>query len=51
MLLEDGISVNATVRDPSNIEKTDHLKSIAATSSQKQITMRSLHFILEDNSN
>jgi len=31
-LLEEGISVNATVRDPSNAEKVAHLTALAATS-------------------
>ncbi|MCK5850221.1 MAG: NAD-dependent epimerase/dehydratase family protein [Kiritimatiellae bacterium] len=29
MLLEDGVVVNATVRDPSNIQKVKHLKTMA----------------------
>ena len=33
MLLEDGINVNATVRDPSSIKKVGHLKALAKTSS------------------
>ena len=32
MLLEEGISVNATVRDPSNIQKVEHLKALAKAS-------------------
>jgi nucleoside-diphosphate-sugar epimerase len=31
MLLEDGINVNATVRDPSNAQNVEHLTSIAKT--------------------
>ena len=29
MLLEEGISVNATVRDPSNVQKVEHLEALA----------------------
>ncbi len=32
MLLEEGINVNATVRDPSNIQKGDHLNALAEAS-------------------
>jgi len=32
MLLEDGYTVHATVRDPSNINKVEHLKTIAEAS-------------------
>ena len=32
MLLEEGINVNATVRDPSNIQKSDHLTALAKAS-------------------
>ncbi len=32
MLLEEGIIVNATVRDPSNIQKVEHLKALAEAS-------------------
>lgn len=32
MLLEDGIDVNATVRDPSNSKKVDHLTALAKAS-------------------
>lgn len=32
MLLEDGINVNATVRDPSSSQKVDHLTALAKTS-------------------
>jgi len=32
MLLEEGINVNATVRDPSNIQKVDHLTALAKAS-------------------
>jgi len=32
MLLEDGYNVNATVRDPSNIKKVEHLRAIAEAS-------------------
>jgi nucleoside-diphosphate-sugar epimerase len=32
MLLEEGINVNATVRDPSNSKKVDHLKALAEVS-------------------
>lgn len=32
MLLEEGISVNATVRDPLNIQKVEHLKALAKAS-------------------
>lgn len=32
MLLEDGINVNATVRDPSSSEKVDHLTALAKAS-------------------
>ena len=32
MLLEEGIDVNATVRDPSNIQKVDHLMALAKVS-------------------
>jgi len=35
MLLEDGINVNATVRDPSNFKKTDHLTALAKASAGK----------------
>ena len=35
MLLEEGISVNATVRDPSNIEKVGHLTALAKESTGK----------------
>ena len=35
MLLEEGISVNATVRDPSNIQKVEYLKAMAEASSGK----------------
>src|SRR4030067_1919929 len=31
MLLEEGINVNATVRDPSDIQKIDHLMALAKT--------------------
>ncbi|MBW1842618.1 MAG: NAD-dependent epimerase/dehydratase family protein [Deltaproteobacteria bacterium] len=31
MLLEDGINVNATVRDPSNVDKVRHLTALAKT--------------------
>jgi len=38
MLLEDGISVNATVRDPSNIQKVEHLNALAkATDGQLKL--------------
>ena len=33
MLLEDGINVNATVRDPSSSQKVDHLTALAKASS------------------
>ena len=32
MLLEEGINVNATVRDPSNIQKVDHLTALSKAS-------------------
>jgi len=32
MLLEEGINVNATVRDPSSIQKVEHLKALAKAS-------------------
>jgi nucleoside-diphosphate-sugar epimerase len=32
MLLEEGVNVNATVRDPSNIQKSDHLTALAKAS-------------------
>jgi len=32
MLLEEGMTVHATVRDPSNIEKFEHLKTLAESS-------------------
>ena len=32
MLLEQGINVNATVRDPSSIQKVEHLKALAKAS-------------------
>jgi len=32
MLLEEGIDVNATVRDPSSIQKVEHLKALAKAS-------------------
>jgi len=35
MLLEDGVNVNATVRDPSNGQKVEHLTRIASTSAGK----------------
>ncbi len=35
MLLEEGIDVNATVRDPSNSEKVDHLTALAKASTGK----------------
>lgn len=35
MLLEEGINVNATVRDPSNIPKVEHLKNLAKASADK----------------
>jgi len=35
MLLEERINVNATVRDPSNIEKVEHLKALAKESTGK----------------
>jgi nucleoside-diphosphate-sugar epimerase len=35
MLLEDGIDVHATVRDPSNAEKVNHLKELAKDSAGK----------------
>jgi nucleoside-diphosphate-sugar epimerase len=35
MLLEDGINVHATVRDPSDAQKVKHLTSIAKTASRK----------------
>ena len=35
MLLEEGISVNATVRDPSNIQKVDYLKTLAEASAEQ----------------
>ena len=35
MLLEDGVNVNATVRDPSNGQKVEHLTRVASTSAGK----------------
>ena len=35
LLLDEGIDVHATVRDPSNSEKVDHLHSLAASSAVK----------------
>ena len=35
MLLEEGINVNATVRDPSNSKKVDHLTALAKASAGK----------------
>jgi dihydroflavonol-4-reductase len=35
MLLEDGVNVNATVRDPSNGQKVEHLTRIESTSAGK----------------
>ncbi len=35
MLLEDGINVNATVRDPTNSKKVDHLTALAKASAGK----------------
>lgn len=35
MLLEEGINVNATVRDPSNVEKIGHLTALARASTGK----------------
>jgi nucleoside-diphosphate-sugar epimerase len=38
MLLEEGINVNATVRDPSSIQKVEHLKTLAkATTGQLKL--------------
>jgi nucleoside-diphosphate-sugar epimerase len=36
MLLEDGIDVHATVRDPSNAEKVNHLKEPAKNAADKR---------------
>jgi dihydroflavonol-4-reductase len=35
MLLEEGINVNATVRDPSNVQKVEHLTRLAKASTGK----------------
>ena len=35
MLLEEGINVNATVRDPSNSKKVDHLTALSKASAGK----------------
>ena len=35
MLLEEGINVNATVRDPSNVQKVEHLTALAKASAGK----------------
>ena len=35
MMLEEGINVNTTVRDPSNVEKIGHLTALAKTSAGK----------------
>ncbi len=41
MLLEEGINVNATVRDLSNSEKVDHLTALAKTSAGKLTLFKS----------
>ena len=48
MLLEDGVSVHATVRDPLDTDKVGHLKALAGKSKARLILFKS--DLLEPNS-